>query len=542
MVSQLDQDTSAALATIREWRNSFIPINRVPLDVLSLIPTHLSSNCDVFYASFVCRHWRRTFIQRAGLWSRLYVTMSKADSYVKTLLERSKGSTLDIIASRDSITLDPVCADLLALLSPHAQRIGKLDFVHNRWADVQEFSNVISGPLPLLRTLEMNIIYESNQRGPAVMAPPSLPLFPGAINLKEFRLRSMGLPCLDHFIFPNLTTLELSATPAGGFPGSRLLSFLEASPTLWAIHIKIAADVLLGDVPLGRVVVLPNVETFDLTISRHGSGCNIAAHISCPSARSTSLLYKQDADSPMSPEIFPTSVAWNAIACQYSASPVNEVVLEIMTARGSIITCSLTFLSPGPAVLVLGFEVIAGYGDEEDEDDDGFEMPLEQMYAEIFSQASTTIRTHPLLANVKCLRIRDKHMAIYFAKITQIASAIEQLFKPMGPLDTLTLDVIDLQPYLAPFLRPSGFRGMGRRYWFPPVKELTIVLPPQASAERDYFGALEGLAKLQHTLGVPFERVTIHVKNPPLEVAGWLQPWVDAVHFCDEMPCAGDDG
>jgi hypothetical protein len=357
-VSQLDQDTSTALATIREWRNSFISINRVPLDVLSLIPTHLSSNRDVFCASFVCRHWRRTFIQHAALWSRLYLTMSKADLYVKTLLERSKGSTLYIIASRDSTTSDPVRAETLALLSPHAQRIGKLDFIYNHWTDVQEFSNVVSGPLPLLRTLEMNVIYESNQLGFVVMAPPSFPLFPGAINLKEFRLRSIGLPCLDRFIFPNLTTLELSAIPVGGFPGSRLLSFLEASPTLWTIHIRIAADVLLGDVPLGRVVVLPNVETFDLTISRHGSGCNIAAHISCPSARLTSLLYKQDADIPMSPEIFPTSVAWNAIARQYSASPINKVVLEIMTAQDPIITCSLTFLSPGPAVLALGFQII----------------------------------------------------------------------------------------------------------------------------------------------------------------------------------------
>jgi hypothetical protein len=72
-----------------------------------------------------------------------------------------------------------------------------------------------------------------------VMAPPSLPLFPGAINLKEFRLRSIGLPCLDRFIFPNLTTLELSAIPVGGLPGSQLLNFLEASPALlWTIHIQ----------------------------------------------------------------------------------------------------------------------------------------------------------------------------------------------------------------------------------------------------------------------------------------------------------------
>ena len=38
-VSQLDRDIPTALATIREWKNSFVPINRVPSEVLSLIPT-----------------------------------------------------------------------------------------------------------------------------------------------------------------------------------------------------------------------------------------------------------------------------------------------------------------------------------------------------------------------------------------------------------------------------------------------------------------------------------------------------------------------
>jgi hypothetical protein len=159
-ISQFDQDTSTALATIREWRNSFISINRVPLDVLSLIPAHLSSNRDVFCASFVCRHWRRTFIQHAALWSRLYLTMTKG----RPLRENPPGAfervcTLYIIAVRDSTSDPSVPRPGTAFSSCSTNR--KLDFIYNHWTDIQEFSNVVSGPLPLLRTLKMNVIYES---------------------------------------------------------------------------------------------------------------------------------------------------------------------------------------------------------------------------------------------------------------------------------------------------------------------------------------------------------------------------------------------
>ena len=111
-VSKLDRNNSTAVATIREWRNSLIRANRIPLDILSLIPTYLSSHKDRLRASFVCRHWRRTFLQRAELWSELF--LSKGDAHVKTFLERAKGSRLDVIASRG------VPVGTMALpLSPH---------------------------------------------------------------------------------------------------------------------------------------------------------------------------------------------------------------------------------------------------------------------------------------------------------------------------------------------------------------------------------------------------------------------------------------
>ena len=78
---------------------------------LPLIPTYLHSQTDRLSASHVCRHRRRTFLQHAALWSHLF--LSNGEVYVKTHLERARGSPLDIITDCDA----PV--GTVALLSSH---------------------------------------------------------------------------------------------------------------------------------------------------------------------------------------------------------------------------------------------------------------------------------------------------------------------------------------------------------------------------------------------------------------------------------------
>lgn len=95
VVSQLERDISTALVVTRERKNSFAHINRIPLDVLCLIPTHLSSQKDRFRVTFVCRHWRRAFLHHGALWSQF--SLGNDEECVKTFLERAKGSALDVV-------------------------------------------------------------------------------------------------------------------------------------------------------------------------------------------------------------------------------------------------------------------------------------------------------------------------------------------------------------------------------------------------------------------------------------------------------------
>jgi len=521
-VSQLDQGVSTASANIREWRNSFVRVNRVPLDVLSLIPTHLSSQEDRFRASFVCRHWRRTFLQHAALWSQLHV--SKGEAYVKTLLDRAKGSALYITTSWENLD------GTVTLFSPHTAQIRYLSFKHNIWKDIQRFSEVNSGPLPLLHTLRISVVDEWNLERPDVMTPPSLPLFAGAVNLKEFVLQSERFPFLHHFVFPNLTTFELSTKPTGEeFRASQLLDFLGASPMLQTVHMKIIDDILLEGVPRERVVVLPNVETFSLIVSDGGPGYEIAARVSCPSARDTSFMHERDVPSATLEEmfIFPTFVPWSAIARQYSKGPVEGVALEIKFSRDSAIACFITFQSSDATTLKLGFQI-----NESDEEDEEFQMPFEEMHHQVFHQASRTIRDHPLLENVKRLDISHRALVVDSDHFLRLSEEVEQLFKSVGPLEELTTFGCDLNLYFGPFPElPESHSPTA----LPPVRRLTISHPSYKRNKELCMAAIVELAKSRHALGIPFEHLTVCMQRLPEVMAERLGPWVGAADCREEV-------
>jgi len=440
---------------------------------------------------------------------------------VKMLLERTKESPLDIT----SISLDR--AGILALLSPHAQRFRTLDFTFDYWSNIQKFSEAASGPLPLLRTLGIRAI--------GAMGPPSLPLFSGAVNLKNLFLHSEGAPFLNHFTFPNLTTFELS-TMDEEFPISQLLNFLEASPTLQAVHIRVQAGLLLGDVPPERVIVLPNVEIFSVT--RGKPGYRITPHISCPSARRISLVREQDVEAEMPQEIFP---AWNTIGPRYTASTFDKIALGITSIGEDLVSFSLSFISPGSATLEFGYKMMMITEDEaEDEDSDELTSELGWKYTKVFEHALKAIRMHPLLSNVKRLHIWDKHRFHNPCQLVNMAMEAMGLFEFVGPLEELVLDIDNLQLFLPLFLILSGLRVSMEQSAFPSIKELIIAEHPKDPFDEACVDAIVSFVRSRHMQGVPFERVVFHMKSPPAGMAERLEPWVGTVDFSEETISADD--
>ena len=470
-VSRLCQDTSTALATICEWRNSFIPINRVPLEILSLIPANLSLQ-DRFRASFVCRHWRKTFIQRAELWSELSFSSRRSGAYVETFLERAKGAALDITVGY----MTPV--PLMILLSPHAEQIKHVSFPCSPWTEIERISKAIPGPLPLLHSLYINIAVIDNQFG-AHTTPSSAPLFGNAINLKTFRyhVSTNQAPSLRRFFFPNLVSFVFSARPLDLFPASELLVFLENSPTLRTVEIQIDRDISLEGVDQGRIVVLPNVETFSFVVRNGGPSYGIAALISCPIARSVSLAQRVYTSYLSREDYFPSPVLWHAIVRQCTRSSVEEVTLGMK--GGCVIIGKLTFKSADATKIELYIEV-EDVGQDEDEDENN---PLSvRIHNKIFTQATRAIRNHLQLAGIKRLRIHHSFHDVRDAEVSHITMEAGRLFESVGSLDELAIHDCDLQPCFYHYFNPSA-NSTEEPVVFPQIKQLTISSPVSPSYE-----------------------------------------------------------
>ena len=509
-VSQLDQDISTPLATIREWKNSFVCVNRIPLDILSLIPTYLTCDNDRLRASFVCRLWRRTFLQRADLWSQL--SLSKGEASVKTFLERAKGSGLSVSARL------PVPDDIMALVSSHIKQIKSLDFVGNVWEDINRFPEINFGSFPLLHTLAIDAHWKGDLPSPG----PRPTLFGGARNLKVLRVRSLT-SSLGRLLFPNLTCFTFS--DAGGQPShvSHLLDFLEASPTLRTVSVAIAAHISFEGIHLGRTVVLPKVEGLTLVARGGRIGYKVATHLSCPSAIHTSLTYNKGASEKIQEGVFPTSVSLNTIVRRYTRSPVEAVLLCVETFPASKCNFMLKFQSSDTTTITFCCKASSAY--------DIF-TPSNGTYYQLLAQTTRTIQNHPHLASIKHLRICHGVSDATLGQISHIANEAGRLFKCLGPLDELTIYSCDLRPYLHAFLDLPDCH-VKVPVVFPQVKQLTIS-HPKGRCDEECQTAIVVLAMSQRVRRIPFERVVIRLDVDMLGgMEEKLRKWVGSVecHF-----------
>ena len=249
-VDALERDALDILHLVRSWRNRLAPINRVPPEVLSLIPDFCSGRSRdkaIIALTHVCRTWREVFTSRSSLWTDL--DCADADK-TRVYLERSKSSPLSLWLDRDGGLLPH---DPFLQIAPHAfGQLGCLS-IYTTPDHLQEITNCLSCPAPLLK--DLNIFGSSND--PFLYPALAATLFSGDLpSLRRLCLHSVSteLPWRN---MGDLTTFKLGFVLHPEVTVGQFLDFFESTPRLLDVELTFATPA--EGVQNGRLVSLAHL-------------------------------------------------------------------------------------------------------------------------------------------------------------------------------------------------------------------------------------------------------------------------------------------
>ena len=274
-VTALERDALEVLCLVRSVKNLFAPINRIPPEILSLIPGHCDDNegdidQDLITLTHVCRGWRDMFTSRSLLWTRLdFINVEKAHTYI----QRSQSSPLDIRLKYTSY-LD----DAFSLAIPHLRRLKSLTICVDVLPDILTHFRCQA---PLLE--ELNIALYQN-RNPIL----DNTLFGGDLSsLRKLTLE--GDITITHLPWNNMTNLQvlnLRSRSAGHI--TQFLDFFETTPLLHAVELMDSIPDS-SDAPPQRIVPLPHLKA--LTINADPPPSVLLNHLCIPTGASLNLSF-----------------------------------------------------------------------------------------------------------------------------------------------------------------------------------------------------------------------------------------------------------
>jgi len=235
---------------VRSIKNAFAPVNRIPPEILSLIPDYCEANDELIKLTHVCHHWRTTFISRASLWTSLdCMNLDQTSTYI----QRSGVAPLKIFltAHRGTYYRD----DALLLTLPLFDRLEALVFAGFS-DDILKLIGQPSPPAPLLERLDIEI---SDARYVVFNSR----LLDGNLSLCELRL-SRVVTSLPWRNLSNLTTFHFRGVPSNTITVTQLLDFFEDVPLLREIKLNKSLPES-SNAPAKRVVYLPHLRILGIS-------------------------------------------------------------------------------------------------------------------------------------------------------------------------------------------------------------------------------------------------------------------------------------
>ena len=248
-VDAFEREVLDVLSLIRSWRNRFAPINRIPPEVLTLIPDFWDGGKKekaTITLTHVCRVWREMFASRSSLWTNFNCADAEK---TRVYLERSKSSPINLRLDRKD-GLFP--HDPFLQIVPHAVGRFKCLFISTTPDHLQDITDYLSHPAPLLEDLTILAAAED----PSLTTTFATTLFDGDLSsLHDLCLYSVHteLPWRN---MVNLTRFALGYLRQPGVTIGQLLDFFESAPHLLDVQLAFANPI---GVQKGRLVSLAHL-------------------------------------------------------------------------------------------------------------------------------------------------------------------------------------------------------------------------------------------------------------------------------------------
>ena len=290
-VDALEHDALHVLSLVRSMKNAFVPANRIPPEVFSLIPDYwegYEKDRNLISLTHVCRDWREIFVSCPSLWASLdFTNVDKTQVYI----ERSGSAPLGIGLS----SFHEEEAHLLAV--PHIRRLKTLS-VHGNPANllpilVEHFSC----PLPLLDGLHIHFPCSRAHTLPEELLNGNFS------SLRELVLDQVITP-LPWRNLSNLTTFMLRDVPEDKILLTQLLDFFESAPYLRHIQLHYSLP-SSSNAPTKRVVPLPHLRGLSIKVDQPHS--ILLNHLSIPAGASLRLEFMFYGENPPISSYLPKS-------------------------------------------------------------------------------------------------------------------------------------------------------------------------------------------------------------------------------------------
>ena len=260
------------LRLVRSLKNTFAPINRIPPEVLSLIPKyHTTRYMDqsLITLTHVCRGWREIFNSHSSLWTHLnFTNIERTRAYI----QRSKSSLLNISIGNRGIKT--YLNHTLPLVIPHVSRLRSLVVNAPSIPDVLRHFRCHA---PLLEQLDIE------------NTSPDVQILNALFGGDPSHLRGLSLvgvaTDLPWTNMANLTVFRLSCPRGHEVTVTQLLDFFESAPLLHTINITNSIP-NSSDAPPKRIVSLRHLNSLSIGgVSVHP----ILTHLHIPTGASLSV-------------------------------------------------------------------------------------------------------------------------------------------------------------------------------------------------------------------------------------------------------------